>query len=670
MSTRGSARLAWGLCGLDVVLTLAAVGMILANPDRTSRAATIVTYLTYLAFPTAGALIASRQPSNAMGWLFLGVGLTFAVDAPILEFALLSAATHAASLGVATRLLAAASGWWAVVLVLIAVLALLLFPDGHLPSRRWRVVAWTAGAAMGLVTLTAPFLPDATAGNPGVPANPFAVSSPVVSGLNQTGAVLLTFMVPASVVALVRRRRRAQGIERDQLRWFALGGTVLGLCVFVGVIFDSLGHPDARSNIIGIGILAIPITAGIGILRYRLFDIDVVIKKTIVFAVLAVLLTGGFLVVALIAGAVVVRIGNEGFWSPPILVATAFLLGLLIAPLLRLSRRIADRLVYGGRASAYEVLTAFGGRIGETYAMDDVLTRMAEVLASGTGASAARVLLRVGDSLHAVGVAGTPGGDPLLTPVVHHGEELGALAVEMPANDPMTPAKERLVSDLAAQAGPVLRNVQLIEELKASRQRLVAAQDEERRKLERNIHDGVQQQLVALNVQLGLLARVAERDPGAVAQMSASLQGRATEALEDLRDLARGIYPPLLADKGLAAALESQGRKAAVPVRVEAGGIGRYPAEVEATVYFCTLEALNNVAKYAQATLARIELTHTDGHLSFTVTDDGVGFDAATASYGTGLQGMADRLAALGGVLDVRSAPGEGTTVTGRVRVP
>jgi signal transduction histidine kinase len=237
----------------------------------------------------------------------------------------------------------------------------------------------------------------------------------------------------------------------------------------------------------------------------------------------------------------------------------------------------------------------------------------------------------------------------------------------MPPNDPLDPSRERLLSDLAAQAGLVLRNVRLIEELRASRQRLVAAQDQERRKIERNLHDGVQQQLVALNVQLGLLARVAGTDPTKAAELATSLQGRASDALEDLRDLARGIYPPLLADQGLSAALEAQARKAAVPTTVAADGIGRYPQDVESAVYFCCLEALNNVAKYANATAATIGLRRDAAHLRFEIRDDGVGFDTIAGANGTGLQGMADRLDAIGGTLTVISAPGAGTSIVGMV---
>jgi signal transduction histidine kinase len=239
----------------------------------------------------------------------------------------------------------------------------------------------------------------------------------------------------------------------------------------------------------------------------------------------------------------------------------------------------------------------------------------------------------------------------------------------MPANDPMNPSKEKLVRDLASQAGLVLRNVRLIEELRASRRRLVAAQDAERRRLERNIHDGAQQQLVALAVKLRLTEQLVERDPAKAREMLSQLQEQTHDALEDLRDLARGIYPPLLADKGLTAALEAQARKVSVPVVVEADSIGRYGQEIEAAVYFCCLEALQNVAKYASASSVAIGLSDDGRALSFEVRDDGAGFDPSTTRSGTGLQGMADRLEAIGGALSISSEPGAGTTVAGRLPI-
>jgi signal transduction histidine kinase len=255
-------------------------------------------------------------------------------------------------------------------------------------------------------------------------------------------------------------------------------------------------------------------------------------------------------------------------------------------------------------------------------------------------------------------------------PVVHQGTSLGTVTVEMPPSDPLTPPKEKLIRDFASQAGHVLRNVQLVEDLKASRGRLVAAQDRERRALERNIHDGAQQQLVALAVKTKLAIGVAQKE-GAVRTETIleDVRSAAQRALEDLRDVARGIYPPLLADKGLAAALEAQARKLSVPMTISADGIRRYPQGLESAVYFCSLEAIQNVVSHAGATRASIRLSMDEGELRFDVEDDGAGFDPAITGWGTGLQAMADRLEALGGEIMVRSSPGSGTSVSGRTPV-
>lgn len=225
---------------------------------------------------------------------------------------------------------------------------------------------------------------------------------------------------------------------------------------------------------------------------------------------------------------------------------------------------------------------------------------------------------------------------------------------------------------LAGQAGLVLRNVGLtadlqarLDDLRASRQRLVSAQDHERRRLERNLHDGAQQHLVAIKVKLGLAQMLLERDPIRAQQTLAQLKSDADDALETLRDLARGIYPPLLADKGLRVALESQANKATVPVSVEADAIGRYPQDIEAAVYFCVLEALQNIQKYAQASEVVVRVREEDGRITFTIIDDGVGFDVASMKRGAGLTNMEDRLDALGGALRITSALGHRTTITG-----
>jgi signal transduction histidine kinase len=485
-----------------------------------------------------------------------------------------------------------------------------------------------------------------------------------------------------SVASLIVRFRRSRGDERQQIKLFAFAAGLLAGWLTLTSIGEAAGiswlvDSPLITVLSIVAFLALPAAVGAAILKYRLYELDLVIRKTVVFGLLALFMT---LVYAAVVGGIGALVGSTSNTTLSFVAAAA--LAVLFQPARERARRIADRLVYGRRATPYEVLAEFSGRVGEAYSTDDVLPRMAQLLAEGTGATSATVWLRVGGEIRPA--ASWPEGlheDPLAlegdalptfenqdaVDVRHQGELLGALTVTMPPADPMNPAKEKLVRDLAGQGGLVLRNVRLIEELRASRQRLVAAQDEERRRLERNLHDGAQQQLVALSVKLRLAESLAERDPPETKAMLSALQAETGDALENLRDLARGIYPPLLADQGLPAALEAQARKAPVPVEVRSDGFGRLPKEVEAAVYFCCLEALQNVAKYAHATHAEVRLSASGDELAFEVTDDGDGFDTGTMPPGSGLQGMADRLEALGGILEVRSEPGAGTTVTGRI---
>jgi signal transduction histidine kinase len=227
-------------------------------------------------------------------------------------------------------------------------------------------------------------------------------------------------------------------------------------------------------------------------------------------------------------------------------------------------------------------------------------------------------------------------------------------------------ANARLTADLEARLAQI---AQQAEDLRASRQRIVAAQDEERRRLERNIHDGAQQHLVALAVKLRLAKATLEKDPDRGAAMLAGLGREIDAALDTLRSLALGIYPPLLEEQGIAAALAAQYLRGALPVQMQTDGIGRYPIELEAAVYFCTLEALQNAAKYAQASTITIAFRERNEALEFSVTDDGVGFNVDANGAGTGIQGMRDRIAVLGGDADIESSPGHGTTVRGRVPI-
>ena len=491
----------------------------------------------------------------------------------------------------------------------------------------------------------------------------------------------------AGIIAMILRYRRGAVDERQQLKWVVAGTFLLAVGAVLG--FDFVPLPAiVKQPLEAVGAAVFPATIAIAILRYRLYDIDLVISRTLVYGSLAVFITAVYVGIVVGIGALV---GSGGKPNLALSIVATAIVAVAFQPVRERLQKVANRLVYGKRATPYEVLSQFSERVAESYAAEEVLPRMARVLAEGTGAVRADVWLRAGqllrpaaswpDSTLATEPAGMIGDSLPRMPeadrvveVRHQGEVLGALTVTKRQGESLTPVEEKLLDDLAHQAGLVLKNVgltsellQRLEDLRASRQRLVAAQDEERRRLERNLHDGAQQNLVALKVKLGLAEALTEKDPARVRELVGELKVDADEALETLRDLARGIYPPLLADKGLAAALESQARKATVSVTVDADGVGRYRQDLEAAVYFCALEALQNVQKYAEATHAMVRLADAGGELRFEISDDGKGFDPGTARKGSGLTNMADRLDALGGGVDIDSTPGGGTRLVGRV---
>jgi signal transduction histidine kinase len=557
----------------------------------------------------------------------------------------------------------------------------LLFPTGRLRSKRWRPAAWFVAAVFCLLMVASSV--NATR-DYDRPFASFAVEqTPVVLRFEVT---LVPVAMLVSVAALIWRFAKSEGEERLQMKWLALAAAVL----IVAFVPDVLTNSFAAQVLLQLAFLFVNAAIGIAVLRYRLYDIDLVISKAIQYGVLAAFITAVY--AALVVGVGTAADDEHSVWLSAIAAGVA---AIAFQPARQRAAQLANRLVYGRRATPYQALSQFARRIGGTYADEDVLPQMARIVAAGTGAARAVVWLRLAGELRPAATAGQdpgpadtgpavsvppaageddtvslpdlPGADTAV-PITYKGELLGAIAIRMPRDEPLRPAGAQLVADMAAQAGPVLSNVGLVSELRASRQRLVTAQDEARRRLERNLHDGAQQDLVALAIKLNLLAS-ADGDPTEATQLLTELKADTSSALENLRDLARGIYPPLLADHGLVAALGAQARKSLVPLTIEADGIGRFPEETEAAVYFCCLEALQNTAKYARAAAARIELGVTAGSLCFTVTDDGAGYDAARAPLGAGLRNMTDRLAALGGSLQVRSAPGHGTAVTGRLPV-
>ncbi|MFN2556743.1 MAG: histidine kinase [Nitriliruptorales bacterium] len=564
------------------------------------------------------------------------------------------------------------------------VLALLLFPDGRLVPR-WRRAPLVAfyGVAASIVALLAT----------------------QIQGTSRTLAIIMVFGLLAPLVGVAaqvyRYRHAPTPVERQQSRllfWALAPALLLGVFVLFRGVNESAFQDFAGRPIDVIPVTLfrvfqpvfaiIPVALLIGLLRFRLWNVDRVISRTLVYSTLAGFVAAVYVVVVVGLGRLIGASGDNAV----LLVLATGVVAVAFEPVKERVQQLANRLVYGPRATPYEVLSSFSERVGETVATEELLTRMSRLLAEGTAAMRAEIWLVVsGEARRAASWPqqdGAPVAIPLdgevlpdlgnvtaAVPVLHQGEVLGALTVTKPASESLNPTEEKLLADLAGQAGLVLRNVRLtaqllarLDDLKASRQRLVTAQDEERRRIERNIHDGAQQELISIKVRLGLAEQLAKKGQP-VEQLLRQLNEDTGTAIDNLRALARGIYPPLLASEGLVAALRAQAGRVPVPVRIDADGIGRFAREVEAAVYFCCLEALQNATKYAGADRIDVTLARDHGLLTFTVTDNGSGFDPDSCPAGSGIQNMIDRVEALDGTLEIRSAPGQGTTVLGCVPV-
>jgi len=680
-------RMAWSIGILSIALMIA--GLVIMFVDRhvvlpqvsdSWTFSSVLDVAINIAVPAIGLVIASRRRENPLGWLLLAAGLGLGVVSFSRAYALYALVADPGSLP-AGRAFAWLSNWmWTVPISLLPFL-LLLFPTGRLQAGRWRPVAWFCGAVLVLLTASALVLATTNWSRPFVEVT--SPGSSTVAGAATVAFLIAAFALPValllSFVALWRRFARSRGDERLQLKWFVTAAAFVAVTFCVTFFTNTV----IGQVLFDLALVFLYAAIGIAILKYRLYEIDVLINRAVVYGGLAAFITAVYVLLVAVVGAFIGA--TEGL----ALVATA-IVAVAFQPVRARAQAIANRLVYGKRATPYEVLSEFSERVAETYSIEDVLPRMARILAEGTGAIRTEVWLRVGSELRPAaswpesGTSASPvaiTGDALPTmpsasrvaaatsvaQVRHQGVLLGALTVIKAPMEPLTPAEEKLLADLASQAGLVLRNVALLSDLRASRQRLVAAQDEVRRRLERNLHDGAQQQLVALAVKQRLVGELIDKDPHKAASMIAELQADTADALDTLRDLARGIYPQVLADRGLTAALEAQIRKTPVPVDLRPDSIGRHDQEIEAAVYFCCLEALQNVSKYANASRAVVRLEVDGPWLTFGVQDDGAGFDPAKTRLGTGLQGMSDRLEALGGGLEIRSEPGRGTTIAGRV---
>jgi two-component system, NarL family, sensor kinase len=625
-------------------------------------------------------LVLRRRPRHGAGLVLLLIGAFSAVHtgaAALFDASLVAAgidivldpdfATVPAALPLVAALVQLVLATvWVPAAVLSVTLLLLVFPDGRLPGRRWRPVAGlaVAGAVLVVIAFTVDAWPTADwAGGD----EPVAVLVPLLTG----GVAVLVASI-ASVAGLVVRwwRSRADPVSRRQFR--AVGFTAIGFAV-VAIATYPWQQVWIPATLVAFNVLLV--AYALAAARYRLHDLEPVLGRTAVAAVLAVLVAGVYLAVVVGVGSLVGRQVDDAVLP---LVAVG-LVALLVEPARRRVRRLVDRLLYRRRADRTEVLSRLAARASTSAEAEQVLGEVARLLVDGTGAARAEVWLAVEPQPRLSAAAGQSD-EPapvVRADVLHQDERLGELRLFARAATDLVPDAGRLVDDVAHSLGVVLRNTRLtaqlraqLDELRASRQRLVRVHEQARRGLERDIHDGAQARLVALRLRLGLLRALAgDGDLPAVVEQCDLLAAEVDRAVRSLRELGRGLQPPILEQSGVVAALRSFLRDLAVPVTMTADGVGRYPREVEGAVYFSCLEAIQNAVRHSGAQRIEVDLVGDGAGVNFAVRDEGIGFDPKAVTPGAGLVNIGDRISALGGHTTLDTTPGLGTRWEGHLPV-
>jgi signal transduction histidine kinase len=641
------------LAAMVLALTLAVEFVAVAlSWGLESRYDTILYAIYAATLAGAGALVASRQPRNPIGWLFLIFALVGAVMADAAQGWALQAAERGWRGGDTAGLLASSgrqlSG-------LCWILTFLLIPDGRLPGRRWRPVIWVA--AVGTVLTMVGWSLDEDLYDFPSGHNPFAVEGLPTGLLFATGVTLMIATLLAAATSLVLRFRRARGVERQQLKWFAF--TAGFAAVVLPMSFALWFVTSVAAVLIAVALTALPIGACVAILRYRLYEVDVVINRTLVYGGVTVILAAAFAATVVLLGT---ALGRGSGWATA---GATLVVAVVFRPLRARVQDAVDRRFNRARYDAVHRMGTFLEDLRDGRAApEEVESVLRELMADPR----LELLFLPAESEQYVDARGVPArglaSDPRQQiPIERGGQPLGLVVL-----DPPRPERRDLLRGVVEAGGLAIEIARLrvelrrqLAEVEASRARIVTAGNDERRRIERDLHDGAQQRLVSI----GLALRHAQHELGTASPERArhTLDGALAEvavAIDELRELARGL-PPSQLDGGLAPAFHELARRAPVPVEVDAPR-ERFSRDVEAAAYFIGCEGLTNAVKHAHATKILLSAGRRDRQLVVSIADDGVG--GAIVGQGYGLRGLSDRIAALGGTLRIESAPGTGTTLT------
>lgn len=551
----------------------------------------------------------------------------------------------------------------------LATTLFVLLPDGRFRyqrERRFILGVWIVVAFPTLVALSNEFVATSDfsfAGLGGIRNGLF------IEALRQHGTAfaLLNALAPVvfmgAIGLLFMRYHSTSTRERKQIRWVLFAGVVV---ILVGVLPSTLAGfgviPPAEDSSVQtvlatVSIVLLPASIVVAVLEPPWIDVDIVIRRSVVYAALSLVILVVYVTVAASLG---VAVGARLGLSVEVAVVLTVVIAILFQPARHRLQALADRWVFGARPTKYEAVTGFGVTIEQATEPIELLPRLVETIKKAIRLNWVTVSLDDGSRAESGVVTGEP---VLRLPLGAGDEQVGEIVCGPKSHGRLADEEIQLVRTLAGQLALAVRNARLAG-------RILNAAESERRRIERNIHDGAQQELVALVARLGMAGSAAAQG-GVSPDVIDDLRLEAQQILSELRELAQGIHPSVLSDGGILEAVEDRCARLPLDVTIETSeGLRarRFGDDIEGAAYFFVTESLANVLKHAAATRTTISLTCLDSRLQLAVTDDGRGFDPDTASTG-GLAGLRDRIHALGGTVTVASAPGSGTRVSASLPV-
>lgn len=650
-SRTAALRVHWwvGVGVAAVTMVLIAIGLTW-TPDSLGAYGGASAWLAITAV-IAGVLVA-RVPSNPVGWLLAAVATCISLQSAALAVA------AQADAGRMRDVAAWVSHWVALPGFASFGFLVVVFPTGRLTSQRWRWVVWMLTAGVASLSFDVAFSPGVV-GGVGID-NPFAweAGATTLSVVGWVATVALAAGTGGAVASMIARFRRAGGDERQQLLWFLFAVAVLVVTlVFAAVASGALNELSFVLALIGL--TGVPVAIGVAILEYHLYDIDQVINRALVYGALTIVVAGLYVAsVGLITVTFDRALGLAASLLATVVVAVAF------QPLRARLQRVADHLVYGQRNEPAAALSTLARQLHAAPDPRGVPEQLVATVASALKLPFVAIELDNNDGPQTVAERGSRPPEFERLSIEWRGERLGELIVG--GDTRLRDSDRRLLRDVVRQAAPALAAIQLTRALERSRQQLVVAREEERRRLRGDLHDGLGPQLAGITMGLDAVSNLIDADPRAARHAVARVRERSRQALDTVRAVSRGLRPPILDDLGLVSALEEHARALATSghrIEVVSGGVlTELPAATEVAAYHICLESITNAARHAQASRTTVEVRRQGRSVHVEISDDGCGIPQGIAG-GVGLASMRDRADELGGLCEVSSRTPRGTTV-------